>query len=82
MPGATVRIKEETRAILRELARQTGEPMQEVLAKAVEVYRRQRVLTLTNAAYAALRADPASWQAEQEERATWDATLADDLEDA
>ena len=55
--------------------------MQELLAKAVEAYRWQRVLALTNAAYAALREDPASWQAVQEERAAWDAALADGLED-
>jgi predicted transcriptional regulator len=80
VPGATVRIKEETRTVLRELARQTNQPMQEVLARAVEAYRRQQMLAETNAAYAALRADPELWRAEQAERAAWEATLADGLE--
>ncbi|MBI3978559.1 MAG: ribbon-helix-helix protein, CopG family [Chloroflexi bacterium] len=76
----TVRITEETRAALWELARQTGQPMQELLARAVEAYRRQRILEQTNAAYAALRANPAAWQEEHQERAAWNATLADGLD--
>ena len=39
MTSTTVRVREETRKILRELAEQAGEPMQQILAKAVEVYR-------------------------------------------
>jgi hypothetical protein len=81
MPGATVRIKQETQAVLRELASETEKPMQDLLAEAVEAYRRDRILQLTNAAYAALRADPKAWAKEQEERSAWDATLADDQED-
>ena len=81
MTGTTVRIREETRTALRELARETNEPMQDLLAKAVEAYRRQRMIELTNAAYAALRADPRQWEEELQERAAWDATLADGLED-
>ena len=79
MPNTTVRVKEETRAALRELANQTNQSMQDVLARAVELYRRERILEETNAAYAALRADPQHWQEEQQERAAWDATLADGL---
>jgi hypothetical protein len=76
VPGMTVRIKPETRIVLRELARQANAPMQEILARAVEAYRRQQFLEEANAAYAALRADSEAWRAEQEERATWEATLA------
>jgi hypothetical protein len=82
MSGTTVRVRSETRDLLRELAHETGEPIQDVLAKAVETYRRQRILAATNAAYAALRADPARWQEEQRERAAWEGTLADGREDA
>jgi predicted transcriptional regulator len=78
----TVRLSEETRAILRELARESEESMQTVLARAVEAYRRQRVLESTNEAYAALRADPDAWRTVQEERAAWDAALADKLDEA
>lgn len=78
MASTTVRIQDKTHATLGEIAAQTGQTMQEVLAKAVEVYRRQLMLEQTNAAYAALRADPNAWAEEQAERAAWDATLADD----
>ena len=57
-----------------------GVPIQVTLASAVEAYRRQRILTRTNEAYAALRANANLWQEEQEERAAWDITLSDGLE--
>jgi len=37
-------MSEETRETLRELAREARRPMQEILADAVEAYRRQRLL--------------------------------------
>lgn len=55
--------------------------MQQVLDQALELYRRQRILEETNAAYAALRADPAAWAEVEAERRAWDATLADGLEE-
>lgn len=81
MASSTVRIREETRAILHQLARETREPMQDILAKALEVYRRQRIIDEANAAYAAMWADPRAAEEEQAERAAWDATLLDGLED-
>lgn len=80
MAGTTVRVTKETREALRELSEQAGESMQEVLARAVEAYRRQRILEETNAAYAALRNNPEAWREEQEERQAWEATLGDGLE--
>lgn len=53
--------------------------MQEILEKAVELYRRQRFLDESNRAFAALRTDPKKWRAEQAERQAWDTTSADDL---
>jgi hypothetical protein len=81
MPSATVRISLATRETLRLIATQTGESMQSTLDKAIEAYRRQQFLERANAAFAALRDDPEAWQVEQEERAAWDATLADGLEE-
>ena len=78
--AAVVRVTDETRAILRDLSQEMNEPMQQVLAKAVEAYRRRRILELSNAAYAALRSDPQAWQEMLDERAEWDATLMDGLE--
>jgi hypothetical protein len=81
MPSATVRISLATRETLRLIATQTGESMQSTLDKAIEAYRRQQFLERANAAFAALRDDPEAWQVEQEERAVWDVTLADGLEE-
>jgi predicted transcriptional regulator len=81
MSTTTIRVSVETHNTLRELAQAIGAPMQEILEQAVEQYRRQRLLAATNAAYAALRADPAAWQQIKEEQAAWDATLADGLEE-
>ncbi len=79
MASSTVRINQETLKVLRELAEQLGEPMPRILARAVEGYRRQKVLEQTNLVYAALRSDPGAWQQEQKERETWDIALADGL---
>lgn len=77
MAQTTVRITEETREQLRLLARESHESIQQILAKAVETYRRQRILEVTNAAYAAWKADPARWAEERRERALWETALAD-----
>ena len=63
------------------MARQSGESMTDVLEKAVASYHRRVFLEQLNADFAALRADATAWNEEAAERAQWDATLADDLED-
>lgn len=79
MSSTTVRLSEETRVILRELSRQSGASMGLVIERAVECYRRQQLLEAANAGFAALRADPEAWAAEEAERRAWDATVSDDL---
>ncbi len=81
MPTATVRISDETRRTLRELAARRGGSMQAVLDEAVEEYRRRRFLDEANAAFAALRANRKAWEDEMEERRAWDNTLADGREE-
>lgn len=81
MPTTTVRISEETREALRALARESGMSIGSLIAQAVEMLRRQRILEHSNAAYAALRGDAAAWEAEQQERRVWDATLLDGVEE-
>jgi len=78
---STVRVKAKTQATLRELAAHDGITMSDVLEQAVEAYRRQLFLEELNDAYAALRADEDAWREELEERALWDNTLLDGLED-
>jgi predicted transcriptional regulator len=81
MPTTTVRVDEQTHLKLRELSCEMNVPMQDVLANAVEAFRRQHFLEMANIEYAALRADPKAWAEELEERRLWDASLLDDLED-
>jgi hypothetical protein len=79
MAGTTVKINPQTYATLKETVAETGEPMIDVLAKAVEAYRRQTFLEGLNSDFANLRKDHRAWSDEQAERKEWDATLADDL---
>ena len=81
MASTTVRVSAHTHELLRELAEATGEPLQKVLERAVETYRREQFFAELNAAYARLQADPVAWEEELAERAEWDATLADGLDD-
>ncbi len=81
MSTSTVRISQRARNLLRDLASQTGESMQAILESALEDYSRRRFLEAANTSYAALRKDPQAWQEELEERALWDNTLMDGLED-
>ena len=80
--AATVRVNEQTHRTLQELSRGRGQSMTEVLAEAVQRLRDEDLLRRTNAAYAALREDPEAWAELERERAEWDATLADGLEEA
>lgn len=81
MATKMIRISDQTRSALLELASDSGESMQQVLARAVEAYRAQRLFERTNEAYARLRNDPELWKEELEERALWEHSLADGLED-
>lgn len=76
----TVRISEKARETLRQLAQSSGEPMQTVLDKALERYRRERFWEEMDAAYAAIQNDPEALAEELKERALWDNTLMDGLD--
>lgn len=81
MPGLTVRINDSAHATLRALSKRRRQPMQAILAQAIEEYRRKTLLEDANRAYAALRKNPQAWREEEKERRAWDATLADGLSD-
>jgi len=53
--GTTVRIREDTHETLQDLKRQTGEPMPDLLARAVDQFYRSLLIAETNRGYAALR---------------------------
>ncbi len=80
MSTITVRVHESTHRSLKEMARQTGEAMSDILAKAIEHYRRQSFLQGLADDFAALRRDPDAWDEELREREAWDVTVGDDLE--
>jgi hypothetical protein len=80
MSTTTIRVSEKTHRTLSMLARQAEASMAEIVDRAIELYRRQRILDEGNAGYAALRQDPVAWAELQAERAVWDATLSDGLE--
>jgi predicted transcriptional regulator len=79
--SAMVRVSDTTHRALKELAERSGEPVQAVLEKAVEAFRRQRFFEELNAAYTALQSDSEAWQEELAERRAWEITLTDGLED-
>ncbi|MCX6046153.1 MAG: toxin-antitoxin system protein [Chloroflexi bacterium] len=81
MPTTTIRVSTKTREAIHELAHIAGVSRQEIIDRALEVYRRQRILVETNAAYAILCANKEAWNGLEAERTLWDATLADGLED-
>ena len=79
--STTIRVSEKTRDTVHDLARNVGVPMAAIVEQAIEQYRRQHILDAANAHYASLRADPEAWAEVEAERAIWDVTLADGLED-
>lgn len=81
MTISSVSIPEKTQRALEDLVEQTGESPQEIVAAAIEAYRRSRFIAGANAAYAALKADPVAWKEILEEREEWDVTLLDGLDD-
>ena len=81
MATTMIRVEEKVRKKLRDLAARTGGSMQQLVADAVEEYERRLFWQQVNSEFAALRNDPKAWKQELEERAAWDATLSDGLEE-
>lgn len=73
----TIRVAIADRDIAQELARQTGRSQLEIVHEALELYRRERLLTDMNHSFAALRRDPVAWNEEMAEREAWDSTFGD-----
>lgn len=77
MPELTVTLSNAAHQTLVKLAETSGEPMQAVLDKAIENYRRHIFLMQANQAFAALRQNEELWCEELAERELWDQTIAD-----
>ena len=80
MVSTTIRITKEMQGTLRSMAAKEGKPMREILANAIEMYRRKRMIEMGNQAYAAIRRDPKAWEHELAERRAWESTLGDGLD--
>jgi predicted transcriptional regulator len=76
----TIRVSLATHQKLTALAKETGTTLQRVVDEALETFRRQQMLAATNAAYAALAANPEAWHEVEAERELWDQTVGDGLE--
>ena len=73
----SIQISEKSLEIVRNISERNGLQMSDVLDKAVETYRREVFLDDTNRAFETLKKDSDSWQEELEERALWEDTLSD-----
>jgi hypothetical protein len=80
MLSQTVEIGSASYDSLLQLSQTAGEPVQMVLDKAIEQYRRHVFLMRSSQAFAELRSDPELWQAELDERQLWDGAIADGIE--
>ena len=81
MATTMIRVEQATHKKLRALASRTGGTMPQLVAAAVEELERKLFWEQVNQEFALLRDDPKSWKHELAERAAWDATLSDGLED-
>ena len=75
-----VRISNKSKETLETLAVKSGEPMVNVIDRAIEEYRRRVFLEEANRAYAILRADEKASKEFNDEISAWDATLMDGLD--
>jgi hypothetical protein len=77
----TVRIEPAAHEALAEIAKAKRIPLTEALSRAIEAYRRALFLEAIASGYAELRADAKAWEQEEAERAAWETTSADGLEE-
>ena len=75
-----VRVSEEMSKWLDEMVKDTGKSKQDLVAEAIDMLYRKYFIEKGNRAYAEMKKDSKKWQEELEERALWDCTLLDGLE--
>ena len=76
-----IKISSEAYRILKSIADSRGISLIEAIDEMTKSWDKQHFFDQFNTAYAALKEDPDTWRELQEERAVWDITLADNLED-
>ncbi len=75
-----VSISKKAHKVISQISEMEGLALSEVLDKAVESYRRQKLLSKTNQAFQKLKNDQNAWREEIAERKIWEQTLADGIE--
>lgn len=81
MKTQIVRVPFETHSMLKAMASASGETIGEILAKAVESYRRELLLEDTNEAFSKLKEQADLWKGELDEREEWEGSLLDGQSD-
>ena len=76
-----VEISEKSLEVVRHISQREGLGVSDVLDRAVEVYRRELFLEETSSSFQALKEDPDAWREEGEERALWENSLSDGVDD-
>jgi predicted transcriptional regulator len=79
MATQMVRLSMEAHCLLAELARESGLSRQAVMDRALEHYRRERMFSAMDEAYARLQSDPAERAHHEREMRDWDGVVADRL---
>jgi len=77
----TIRVKKELYDTVKSLAKEKKMNIQDVVEEAIKDYKEKRFFEDLNAGYARLKADSQAWAEELAERAEWDATVLDGVED-
>lgn len=77
-----IAINKHTLKMLKKLEKDTGLSSETILHQAVDAFMRDKILHGIDDAYDVIRQDPNLLKEELEERALWDTTLQDGLEDA
>jgi hypothetical protein len=77
----SVRIDPKAHEKLSELARKAGASITETLSRAIDAYEAELFWKQLERGYSELRANPEALREENEERALFDQTIADGLED-
>lgn len=79
MPNPTVRVSPRAYRTLKDMSTRSGEPMQDILDRAIETEQRKRFFEEANASYARLKEDATAWNEFKDEMRSWDAALLDGL---
>jgi predicted transcriptional regulator len=76
----TIRIKKELYDTVKSLAKEKNRNMQEIINEAIKDLKKKEFFDNLNSFYTKLKADPKAWAEEEAERAEWDATLLDGID--